>query len=79
MIIKITGERPNVYTYSGYKLGWVLEVIEDFGNYYTACVLTGNVEKSGSVIAVHKDDCETLRLHKEIIDEANENEIWMVT
>ena len=78
MIIRIIAERPNEYTYSAYKKGWVLEVIEDFGKYYTAMVLTGTEGKTSSVIAVHKNDCESINLHKDIT-EINDEQIWMVT
>ena len=77
MIIRIVAERPNEYTYTAYKQGWVLEVIKDFGEYYTAMVLTGNTEETNSVIAVHKADCEEVILHKDIIENKNE-QIWMV-
>ena len=42
------------YQYSSYKIGWVFEVINDFGEYYTARVLSGSKDKHDSVIAVHK-------------------------
>ena len=50
------------YQYSAYKIGWVFEVINDFGEYYTARVLSGSKEKQDSVIAVKKTDCEQLHL-----------------
>ena len=55
--------QPNKeYQYSSYKDGWVFEVINDFGEYYTAKVLTGSVAHTNSVIAVHKGDCEQVQL-----------------
>ena len=50
------------YQYSAYKIGWVFEVIRDFGEYYTARVLSGSRDMHDSVIAVHKEDCEELHL-----------------
>ena len=42
------------YQYSKYKVGWVFEVIHDFGEYYTAKVLSGSMDMHDSVIAVKK-------------------------
>tara|TARA_B100000287_G_C20368371_1_gene676710 strand:- start:266 stop:490 length:225 start_codon:yes stop_codon:yes gene_type:complete len=50
------------YQYSAYKPGWVFEVVNDFGEYYTAKVLSGSTDKTDHVIAVHKNDCEVLTL-----------------
>ena len=50
------------YQYSKYKVGWVFEVIHDFGEYYTAKVLSGSMDMHDSVIAVKKTDCEELHL-----------------
>ena len=50
------------YQYSKYKIGWVFEVIHDFGEYYTAKVLSGSMDMHDSVIAVKKTDCEELHL-----------------
>ena len=50
------------YQYSSYKIGWVFEVINDFGEYYTARVLSGSKDMHDSVIAVKKTDCEELHL-----------------
>jgi hypothetical protein len=50
------------YQYSAYEVGWVFEVIRDFGEYYTARVLSGSRDMHDSVIAVHKEDCEELHL-----------------
>ena len=62
MIIKIKDKKATDYQYQAYKNGWVLEVINDFGEYYTAKVLTGSIEHTDSVMAVHKGDCELLTL-----------------
>ena len=50
------------YQYSSYKIGWVFEVVNDFGEYYTARVLSGSSDMHDTVIAVHKEDCEELHL-----------------
>jgi len=57
-----TKQTNKEYQYSSYKIGWVFEVINDFGEYYTAKVLSGSDEKMDSVVAVHKLDCEELTL-----------------
>ena len=49
------------YQFSIYKKGWVFEVINDFGEYYTAKVLHGSQDMHDSVIAVHKKDCKILK------------------
>ena len=61
MIIR-TNQTNKEYQYSAYKIGWVFEVINDFGEYYTARVLSGSKDMHDSVIAVHKKDCEILHL-----------------
>ena len=61
MIIRATNINKE-YQYSSYKIGWVFEVINDFGEYYTAKVLTGSIEHTDNVMAVHKGDCEVLTL-----------------
>ena len=61
MIIRATNINKE-YQYSSYKIGWVFEVINDFGEYYTARVLSGSKDMHDSVIAVHKKDCEELHL-----------------
>ena len=61
MIIRATNINKE-YQYSSYKIGWVFEVINDFGEYYTARVLSGSKDMHDSVIAVHKKDCEILHL-----------------
>ena len=50
------------YQYSSYKIGWVFEVVNDFGEYYTARVLSGSKDMHDSVVAVHKNDCEQVHL-----------------
>jgi hypothetical protein len=57
MIIKIKDKKATDYQYQAYKNDWILEVINDFGEYYTAKVLTENHWHTDSVIAVHKGDC----------------------
>ena len=61
-IIRVTNKTAEDYQYQAYKDGWVLEVINDFGEYYTAKVLTGSIEHTDNVMAVHKGDCEVLTL-----------------
>ena len=61
MIIR-TKQTNTEYQYSSYKVGWVFEVINDFGEYYTARVLSGSKDMHDSVIAVCKKDCEKLHL-----------------
>ena len=61
MIIRATNTNEE-YQYSSYKIGWVFEVINDFGEYYTARVLSGSNNMHDSVIAVKKTDCEELHL-----------------
>ncbi len=76
MIIQITSERPKEYSFSGYKKGWVLEVIEDYDKYITAMVLTGSEWLTHAVIAVHKDDYEIVNLHKDITKQTREP--WII-
>ena len=59
MIIK-TKQSNTEYQYSKYKPGDVFEVINDFGEYYTARFISGSDPMT--VIAVHKDDCEEVHL-----------------
>ena len=61
-IIRVRNKTAEDYQYQAYKDGWILEVINDFGEYYTAKVLTGSVEHTDNVMAVHKGDCEELHL-----------------
>jgi len=62
MIIRITNKTATEYQYQVYKDGWILEIVKDFGEYYTAKVLTGNKYHTNSVVAVHKGDCEKITL-----------------
>ena len=55
-IIRITNERPDEYTYSMYKKGWVLQVLHEYDGYVTARVLTGNVNHMDTIISVHPLD-----------------------
>ena len=50
------------YQYSSYKIGWVFEVVNDFGEYYTARILSGSKDMHDSVVAIKKTDCEQLHL-----------------
>ena len=61
MIIR-TNQTNKEYKNSAYKIGWVFEVINDFGEYYTARVLSGSKGMHDSVIAVKKSDCEQVHL-----------------
>ena len=61
MIIR-TKQSNTEYQYSQYKPGDVFEVINDFGEYYTARFISGSAEKLNSVVAVHKGDCEPVHL-----------------
>ena len=59
MIIR-TKQINKEYQYSHYKIGDVLEVINEYNNYYVAKILSGS--EPGSVMAVYKDDCEQVHL-----------------
>ena len=48
------------YQFSAYKKGWIFEVMKDYGDFYTAKLLTGEQHITNNVIAVHKNDCESL-------------------
>ena len=48
------------YQYSKYKPGDVFEVINDFGEYYTARIISGS--EPDSICAVYKKDCELVHL-----------------
>ena len=61
MIIR-TNQTNKEYQYSMYKTGWVFEVVNDFGEYYTARVLSGSSDMHDSVVAVKKTDCEEVHL-----------------
>ena len=73
MIIRTT-QTNNTYQFSLYKPGWVFEVVNDFGEYYTAKVLTGSLYHTDAVIAVNKRDCE-----KVMIGKIKSNEKYMKT
>jgi len=57
-----TKQTNNEYQYSSYEIGWVFEVINDFGEYYTARVISGSDNHLNGVVAVHKSDCEEVHL-----------------
>jgi len=61
MIIRATNINKE-YQYSMYKIGWVFEVVNDFGEYYTARILSGSNDMHEAVVAVKKTDCEELHL-----------------
>ena len=61
MIIRATNINEE-YQYSAYKVGWVFEVINEYEKHYTAKVLSGSSDMHDTVIAVHKEDCEELKL-----------------
>ena len=61
MIIR-TKQTNTEYQYSSYKVGWVFEVINEYEKHYTAKVLSGSSDMHDTVIAVHKEDCEELKL-----------------
>ena len=50
------------YQYSAYKVGWVFEVVNDFGEYYTARILSGRSDMHDAVVAIKKTDCEEVHL-----------------
>jgi len=59
MIIRTTNKN-NKYEYSKYEPGDVFEVINDFGEYYTARFLSGS--KADDICAVKKTDCVQVHL-----------------
>tara|TARA_Y100000593_G_scaffold81051_1_gene151463 strand:- start:501 stop:719 length:219 start_codon:yes stop_codon:yes gene_type:complete len=59
MIIRTTQSNTE-YQYSKYKPGDVFEVVNDFGEYYTAKIISGS--DPGGILAVHKKDCEEVQL-----------------
>tara|TARA_A100001201_G_scaffold81347_2_gene72604 strand:- start:41 stop:265 length:225 start_codon:yes stop_codon:yes gene_type:complete len=59
MIIRANASN-NEYQYSKYKPGDVFEVINDFGEYYTARFLSGS--QADDICAVKKTDCEPVHL-----------------
>ena len=60
-LIRIVNKSATEYQYSIYQNGWVLEIINDFGEYYVAKVLTPGVRHTDSVCAVKKTDCESIK------------------
>ena len=54
-------ECPDIYQYSAYKPSWVLEIKNDFGDFYTATVVSMFNNKNEwyehTTIAVRKEDC----------------------
>ena len=50
------------YQYSSHKIGWVFEVVNDFGEYYTARILSGSKDMHDAVVAIKKTDCEQVHL-----------------
>ena len=61
-IIRIRNKTATAYQYEAYKNGWILEVVNEYDEHYVAKVLTGSVEHTDSVVAVHKEDCEEVHL-----------------
>ena len=61
MIIRATNINKE-YQYSSYKIGWVFEVVNDFGEYYTARILSGSKDMHDAGVAIKKTDCEELHL-----------------
>ena len=60
-LVRIKSESPKEYQFSSYKIGWIFEIINDFNEYYVAKLLTGELYKTDSVMAVKKTDCEYIR------------------
>ena len=61
MIIR-TNKTNTEYQYSGYKIGWVFEVINEYKDHYVAKIISGSDDKLDGVVAVHKSDCEQVHL-----------------
>jgi hypothetical protein len=61
-IIRVKNKTATDYQYQDYKDGWILEVINEYDEHYVAKVLTGSVQHTDSVMAVHKGDCEEVHL-----------------
>ena len=61
MIIR-TINSNNEYQYSSYQPGWVFEVINEYDKHYVAKVLSGSNDKTDTVVAVSKKDCEQVHL-----------------
>ena len=59
MIIRAKSSNET-YQFSSYEPGWIFEVMNDYGDFYTAKVLTGGHKNTDNVVAVHKEDCELI-------------------
>ena len=57
-LIRIVNKSATEYQYHIYQNDWVLEIINDFDEYYVAKVLTGGNKHTDSVCAVKKLDCK---------------------
>ena len=55
-----TTQKNNQYQFSSYKKGWIFEIMNDYGDFYTAKLLTGGHKNTNNVVAVHKEDCEEI-------------------
>ena len=55
-----TKQINNQYQFSSYKKGWIFEIMNDYGDFYTAKLLTGGKKITDNVVAVHKEDCEEI-------------------
>ena len=54
-LIKIINKKATEYQYSIYQNGWILKIINDFNEYYTARVLIKGYSHTNNVIAVKKN------------------------
>ena len=70
MIIRAKQDNEE-YQYSKYKIGDVFEVIGEYDDHYIAKIISGS--EHGGVMAVHKNDCESIHLGSY----NNDNEIQM--
>ena len=61
MIIRTT-QTNKEYQCSSYEPGWVFEVINEYDKHYVAKVLSGSNDKTDTVVAVSKKDCEQVHL-----------------
>ena len=57
----VTNKEAAEYQYQIYQNGWVLEIMDDFDEYYVAKVLTGELKHTDGICAVKKTDCEHLK------------------
>ena len=55
-----TTQINNQYQFSSYKKGWIFEIMNDYGDFYTAKLLTGGHKNTNNVVDVHKEDCEEI-------------------